>query len=206
MDRETQIAVVEQFFEGPPDLDRLSLLHDDCDGTASGSFLRTRTDLSAASGRWPTSCSDATAPTVRRAANVDRTSASQQRIAESVAYLHDHLHEVPVLCVPLVAGRTDGNGEGAAASRTSAFWQASRWGSIVPVVWSFMLALRSRGLGLRVDDADVGARARGGRASSACRTSGGCRPACSRSRTRSAPTSAPTPRQPGAEFLRWNGF
>src|SRR5262249_50927658 len=79
--------------------------------------------------------------------NVDRTSASQRRIAESVQYLHDHLHEVPVLCVPLVAGRTDGDGEGAAARRTSAFWQASRWGSIIPVVWSFMLALRSRGLG-----------------------------------------------------------
>src|SRR5262245_51642197 len=30
-DRETQVAVVEQFFEGPADLDRLSLLHDDCE-------------------------------------------------------------------------------------------------------------------------------------------------------------------------------
>ena len=30
-DRDAQVAVVEQFFEGPPDLDRLSLLHDDCE-------------------------------------------------------------------------------------------------------------------------------------------------------------------------------
>ena len=28
-----------------------------------------------------------------------------------------------------------------------AFQQASMWGSILPAVWSFMLALRSRGLG-----------------------------------------------------------
>jgi nitroreductase len=79
--------------------------------------------------------------------NVDRTTIVQQRIAESVFYLRDHLHEVPVLAIPLVAGRTDGNGEGEHAVRTTAFWQASRWGSIIPTVWSFMLALRSRGLG-----------------------------------------------------------
>jgi nitroreductase/ketosteroid isomerase-like protein len=78
---------------------------------------------------------------------IDRTGEDQQRIARSVAYLADHLHEVPVLCVPLVAGRTDGRGAGAHADRTSAFWQANRWGSVVPALWSFMLALRSRGLG-----------------------------------------------------------
>ena len=57
------------------------------------------------------------------------------------------LHEVPVLCVPIVAGRTDGLGAGAQADRTSVFWQASRWGSVIPTLWSFMLALRARGLG-----------------------------------------------------------
>jgi nitroreductase len=57
------------------------------------------------------------------------------------------MQNVPVLCVPLVAGRTDGDGEGAHADRTSTFWQANRWGSVVPALWSFMLALRSRGLG-----------------------------------------------------------
>jgi nitroreductase len=78
---------------------------------------------------------------------VDRTTEQQQRIARSVFHLRDHLHEVPVLCVPIVAGRTDGQGVGAQAERTSVFWQSSRWGSVVPTLWSFMLALRSRGLG-----------------------------------------------------------
>ncbi|MCU0273032.1 MAG: nitroreductase family protein, partial [Acidimicrobiales bacterium] len=79
--------------------------------------------------------------------NIDRSNPRQQRIAESVAYLAEHLHEVPVLCVPLVAGRTDGQGPGAQAERTGTFWQANRWGSVIPALWSFMLALRSRGLG-----------------------------------------------------------
>jgi len=79
--------------------------------------------------------------------NVDRTTEKQQRIARSVFHLRDHLHEVPVLCVPIVAGRTDGLGTGAQSERTSVFWQASRWGSVIPTLWSFMLALRARGLG-----------------------------------------------------------
>ena len=78
---------------------------------------------------------------------VDRTSDAQQRIARSVAYLAENLEKVPILCVPIVAGRTDGNGSGAHADRTATFWQAGRWGSVVPALWSFMLALRSRGLG-----------------------------------------------------------
>lgn len=60
------------------------------------------------------------------------------RIASSVFHLREHLHEVPVLVVPTVAGRTD---------RGSIFDQASIWGSVIPAVWSLMLALRSRGLG-----------------------------------------------------------
>lgn len=79
--------------------------------------------------------------------NVDRSNPAARRVTESVMYLTQHLHEVPVLCIPMVAGRTDGNGEGPMVERTNAFWQASRWGSVIPMVWSFMLALRSRGLG-----------------------------------------------------------
>jgi nitroreductase len=60
------------------------------------------------------------------------------RIASSVFHLREHLHEVPVLVVPTVAGRTDTG---------SIFDQASIWGSVIPAVWSLMLALRSRGLG-----------------------------------------------------------
>jgi nitroreductase len=56
----------------------------------------------------------------------------------SARYLVDHVHEVPVHVIPCVEGRTDG----LPANR-----QASRWASIVPAAWSFMLAARSRGLG-----------------------------------------------------------
>ena len=60
-------------------------------------------------------------------------------VRESATYLRQHLHEVPVLFVPCTEGRL---GEG-----MSAFQQASAWGSILPAVWSFMLAARARGLG-----------------------------------------------------------
>ncbi len=62
----------------------------------------------------------------------------QNQIASSVFYLIEHLHEVPVLVVPCVAGRFEG---------ASVFDQASHWGSILPAVWSFMLALRLHGMG-----------------------------------------------------------
>lgn len=62
----------------------------------------------------------------------------QDEISVSVSYLHAHLHEVPVLVVPTVTGRPEG---------ASMFTQATMWGSVLPAVWSFMLALRSRALG-----------------------------------------------------------
>ena len=61
------------------------------------------------------------------------------RILDSAVHLAEHFQDVPVLAIPCIAGRLD---EG-----TSTFEQASVWGSIVPAVWSFMLALRERGLG-----------------------------------------------------------
>jgi nitroreductase len=54
------------------------------------------------------------------------------RMMESVSSLLEHMHEVPVLVVPCV--ETVGGAAG---------WAPS----IYPAVWSFMLALRSRGLG-----------------------------------------------------------
>jgi len=62
-----------------------------------------------------------------------------ERILDSATYLADVLDQVPVLLVPLIAGRLDVG--------TPAFQQASSWGSLLPAVWSFMLALRERGLG-----------------------------------------------------------
>jgi len=60
------------------------------------------------------------------------------RVLGGVFHLRDHLHEVPVHVIPCIQGRTDDKG---------AFMQASKWGSIMPAAWSFMLAARSRGLG-----------------------------------------------------------
>ncbi len=64
------------------------------------------------------------------------------RIASSTQHLRDNFHRCPVLLLPLVAGRTDGGGEAA-----NVFYQACQWGSVLQAVWSFMLALRARGLG-----------------------------------------------------------
>lgn len=63
------------------------------------------------------------------------------RIERSTRHLRDHMHRAPALVLPLIAGRTDRE------PMTAAFWQASQWGSILQAVWSFMLALRARGLG-----------------------------------------------------------
>jgi nitroreductase len=62
----------------------------------------------------------------------------QERMTASVMHLMEHLHEVPVLLVPTFHGRCETG---------SLFDQASRWGSIAPGIWSFMLALRLHGLG-----------------------------------------------------------
>jgi nitroreductase len=56
----------------------------------------------------------------------------QARVTDSAGYLMQHLHEVPVLVVPCVEDVGGAVG-----------WPPS----IYPAVWSFMLALRSRGLG-----------------------------------------------------------
>ncbi|MBW2266961.1 MAG: nitroreductase family protein [Deltaproteobacteria bacterium] len=60
------------------------------------------------------------------------------RLTESATYLAENLQRVPVLVVPCINGRMEGAG---------IFHQASQWGSVLPAAWSFMLALRSRGLG-----------------------------------------------------------
>jgi nitroreductase len=59
----------------------------------------------------------------------------ERRIRVSGEFLTAHLQDVPVLLVPLHEGRPSGP------------TQASFWGSLLPAVWSFCLAARSRGLG-----------------------------------------------------------
>ncbi|MCB1684950.1 MAG: nitroreductase family protein [Pseudomonadales bacterium] len=65
--------------------------------------------------------------------------AQTQRVLSSAAYLMEHLHEVPVHLIPCVKGRPPAN--------SPAIAYAGLFGSIYPAVWSFQLALRSRGLG-----------------------------------------------------------
>lgn len=60
------------------------------------------------------------------------------RIVDSAVYLMDHMHEAPALVLACIEGRVENAGVLA---------QASTYGSILPAVWSLMLALRSRGLG-----------------------------------------------------------
>jgi nitroreductase len=60
------------------------------------------------------------------------------RISDAVVHLAEHIHEVPVHVIPCVEGRYEGKSNALVASR---------FGSIIPAAWSFMLAARSRGLG-----------------------------------------------------------
>jgi nitroreductase len=61
-----------------------------------------------------------------------------RRILDSSNYLAEHIHEAPVLLVPCIYGRVD---------NAPVVAQSGVWGSILPAVWSFMLAARERGLG-----------------------------------------------------------
>ncbi|KJE24562.1 nitroreductase [Frankia torreyi] len=63
---------------------------------------------------------------------------SLARISSGFRHLYDNIHRVPALVVPCVEGRTDD---------ASVLAQSMTWGSILPAVWSFMLAARARGLG-----------------------------------------------------------
>jgi len=58
-------------------------------------------------------------------------------VTDSAKYLAEHLQDVPVLMIPCLKGRVEKN---PALSQ-------SFWASLFPAVWSFCLALRSRGLG-----------------------------------------------------------
>jgi nitroreductase len=66
-----------------------------------------------------------------------------EQIAESVAHLRENMHRVPALLVPTLQDRFEVHRRGASTT----YHAASQWGSIAPAIWSFMLALRSRGLG-----------------------------------------------------------
>jgi nitroreductase len=61
------------------------------------------------------------------------------RVMDSASWLTQNIGRVPVLVIPCIKGRLTSDAPAAA-------W-AAQMGSIFPAVWSFQLALRSRGLG-----------------------------------------------------------
>ena len=61
-----------------------------------------------------------------------------KRVYESAVALTEFLDRVPVLVIPCIEGRVD---------NMPNVFAASMYGSILPAAWSFLLALRSRGLG-----------------------------------------------------------
>lgn len=63
----------------------------------------------------------------------------QRRVYRSADYLAQNLERVPVFVIPCILG--------ALPEGTPAWMAASFLGSIIPAVWSFQLAARSRGLG-----------------------------------------------------------
>ncbi|GGT41432.1 nitroreductase family protein [Nonomuraea spiralis] len=63
---------------------------------------------------------------------------STERVFDGLRHLAANIHRVPAFVIPAVEGRTD---------RATVTEQAGTWGSILPAVWSFMLAARARGLG-----------------------------------------------------------
>ena len=66
-------------------------------------------------------------------------SRDDERILDSAQYLYDHMAEVPVHVVPCLLGKVD--------EKTPPAMVAGFYGSIFPAIWSFQLALRSRGMG-----------------------------------------------------------
>lgn len=68
----------------------------------------------------------------------DEGNAQQQRVGNSADYLGEHMGEVPALVIACTMGRVDGS---------SALGAASMLANILPAMWSFMLAARSKGLG-----------------------------------------------------------
>ncbi|MEV5980931.1 nitroreductase family protein [Streptomyces sp. NPDC052114] len=62
--------------------------------------------------------------------------AVQRRVGDSVAYLGDHMAEVPVHVIPCLD-----------VNEAPEYNEAGKWGSIIQAAWSYMLAARARRLG-----------------------------------------------------------
>ena len=62
----------------------------------------------------------------------------QDKVRDSAGYLADNFHRAPLMLIPCLWGRLD---------NASVVQGAGAWGSLLPAVWSFMLALRERAMG-----------------------------------------------------------
>lgn len=70
---------------------------------------------------------------------VDTTrQAQQERVVDSATYMAENFAKVPLMMIPMLPGRFEGQPN---------MVSASMFGSILPGAWSFMLAARERGLG-----------------------------------------------------------
>jgi len=77
-------------------------------------------------------------PSPPRKTRSDAEREARGRVMASAGYLFEHLQRVPVLVIPCIEGRAEAG---------TLVDQATAFGSILPAVWSFMLAARARGLG-----------------------------------------------------------
>jgi nitroreductase len=77
--------------------------------------------------------------TAVKAADKDGTTPQTKRVLTSALYLVEHLATVPVHVIPCISGKPSG--------KLPQGMLAGLYGSIFPAIWSFQLALRSRGLG-----------------------------------------------------------
>lgn len=62
----------------------------------------------------------------------------KDKVTASAVHLVENFHRAPLMLIPCIEGQLD---------RVPTFYAASAWGSLLPAVWSFMLALRERGMG-----------------------------------------------------------
>ena len=69
----------------------------------------------------------------------DSRADADEGVARSATYLAENMHRCPALLIACITGRVEDAGPMA---------QAGTYGSILPGAWSFMLAARSRGIGM----------------------------------------------------------
>jgi nitroreductase len=78
-------------------------------------------------------------PMLRELEQSYKSDPKTQRMYQAVVWLAEQMAEVPCLVIPCVLGRPP--------EKFSGTLYGSIYGSVIPAVWSFQLALRSRGLG-----------------------------------------------------------